>query len=149
MTGTRCLTSVPTSEAYFSIPWSSAWLVAGALARSVLLFRKGFADSFERLIAAALVLECLAILAYFAIAQRYAVDFYPFLVVGFVAFLRRGGIMISRMRGIVIGLAAVSMCVNTLTTISWLTESDQDVPDANSRCMAWLTPAVSISLLTA
>jgi hypothetical protein len=103
-------------------------LIAGALAGSVLLFRKGYADSFERFIAAALVLECLAILAYFAIAQRYAADFYPFLVVGFVVFLRRGGIMVSQMRGIVIGLAAVSICVNTLTTISWLTECDQNVP---------------------
>jgi hypothetical protein len=127
-TETRRLTSVPASEAYISIPWCSAWLVAGALAGSVLLFRKGDADTFERLIAAALVLECLAILAYFAIAQRYAADFYPFLVVGFVVFLRRGGIMVSQMRGIVIALAAVSICVNTLTTISWLTESDQNVP---------------------
>jgi hypothetical protein len=128
VTGTRRLISIPTSEAYISIPWCSAWLIAGALAGSVLLFRKGYADSFERFIAAALALECLAILAYFAIAQRYAADFYPFLVVGFVVFLRRGGIMVSQMRGIVIGLAAVSICVNTLTTISWLTECDQNVP---------------------
>jgi hypothetical protein len=29
---------------------------------------------------------------------------------------------------IIMGLAAVSICVNTLTTISWLTECDQNVP---------------------
>ena len=128
VTGTRRLTSVPTSEAYISIPWCSAWLVAGALAGSVMIFRKGYADSFERLVAAALVLECLAILAYFAIAQRYAADFYPLLVVGFIVFLRRGGIMVSKIHGIIVGLAAISICVNTLTTISWLAESDQNVP---------------------
>jgi hypothetical protein len=128
VTGTRRLTSVPTSEVYISIPWCSAWLVAGALAGSVIIFRKGYADSLERLIPAALVLECLATLAYFAIAQRYAADFYPLLVVGFVVFLRRGGITVSKIHGIIVGLAAVSICVNTLTTISWLAESDQNVP---------------------
>ena len=80
------------------------------------------------MIAAALMLECLAILAYFAIAQRYAADFYPLLVVGFIVFLRRGGIMVSKIHGIIVGLAAISICVNTLTTISWLAESDQNVP---------------------
>jgi len=78
--------------------------------------------------AAALLLECGAILAYFAIAQRYAADFYPLLVVSFVVFLRRGGVMRWHMPRIIVGLAVVSICVNTLTTISWLTECDQNVP---------------------
>ena len=126
--GTSRLTSVPTSEAYISVPWCSPWLLAGALAGCALLFRKGSADLFERVMAAALLLECGAILAFFAIAQRYAADFYPLLVVSFVVFLRRGGMMRWHMPRIIIGLAAVSICVNTLTTITWLTECDQNVP---------------------
>jgi len=76
--------------------------------------------------AAALLLECGAILAYFAIAQRYAADFYPLLVVSFVVFLRRGGMMRWHMPRIIIGLPAISICVNTLTTILWLRECDQN-----------------------
>jgi hypothetical protein len=51
---------------------------------------------------------------------------YPLLVVSFVVFLRRGGMMRWHMPRIIIGLAAISICVNTLTTILWLRECDQN-----------------------
>jgi len=43
-----------------------------------------------------------------------------------VVFLRRGGMMRWHMPRIIIGLAAISICVNTLTTILWLRECDQN-----------------------
>lgn len=128
MEGPGALTSLPMSETYLSVPWCSAWLVAGALGGAVFLLFRGGADSFDRVVVAALVVQCLAILAYFAIAQRYTADFYPLLIALFAVFLRHSGALLWRLRYVLIALVVISMGVNTLTTISWLTECDQNVP---------------------
>jgi hypothetical protein len=76
----------------------------------------------------ALFAQCLCILSYFLLAQRYAADFYPFLVFCLVIFLCSGGVALLRSRYLMIGLIALSVLVNSLGTISWLLDADQNVP---------------------
>ena len=72
--------------------------------------------------------QCLFILSYFLLAQRYAADFYPFLIFCLVIFLCSGGVALLRSRYLMIGLIALSVLVNSLATISWLFDADQNVP---------------------
>ncbi len=102
-----------------------------------------FADYFVRRkvdllgwgIAAVLVVQCLCILAYFVLAQRYATDFYPFLIFCLIIFLGSGGSELLWSRHIIIGLIALSVVINSLATVSWLVDADLNVP-AETRA-AW------------
>jgi hypothetical protein len=83
----------------------------------------------------ALLAQCFCVLSYFTLAQRYATDLYPFLIFCFVVFLASSRAVSLRSRYILIGLGAVSVIINSLTTISWLVDADLNVP-AKTRA-AW------------
>ena len=116
------------SEVYLPLPWCSAWLVFGAIMAIACLVRHDGADAFERGAAAALFTQFLCILSFFALAQRYTADLYPFLIFCFIIFLRSGGMALVRSRYVVIGLVGLSIAVNSLATVSWLIGPDQNVP---------------------
>ncbi len=67
------------SEVYLPLLWCSPWLIFGAIMGIICLVRRDGADAFERGAAAALFAQFLCILSFFALAQRYAADLYPFL----------------------------------------------------------------------
>ena len=116
------------SEVYLPLPWCSSWLVFGAIMGIVCLVRRDGADAFERGAAAALFAQFLCILSFFALAQRYAADLYPFLIFCLIIFLRSGGNALVRSRPVIIGLACLSIAVNSFATVSWLIGPDQNVP---------------------
>jgi hypothetical protein len=122
------LFSNPFSEVYLSVLWCSSWLVFGAIMGIICLVRDKCARLFERGVAVALLIQCLCILSFFALAQRYAADLYPFLIFCFVIFLRSGGIALVRSRQVIIGLVTLSVIANSLATVSWLVGADQNVP---------------------
>ncbi len=119
--------SLPLSEIFLSVPWSSSWLVVGALGGILCLVLPGRANYFQRWVAVALFAEVVLILSYFALAQRYAADLYLFLIFCLVVFLGAGGIALVRMRYLLIGLVAVSIVINSLGTAFWLA-SDSNLP---------------------
>jgi len=119
--------SLPLSEIFLSVPWSSSWLVVGAIAGIICLVLRGRANYFQRWVAVALFAEVVLFLSYFALAQRYAADLYPFLIVCLVVFLGAGGIALVRMRYLLIGLVAISIIINSLATAFWLA-SDSNLP---------------------
>ena len=121
------LYSLPFSETYLPIPWAASWLLAGAILGAICLVRRNCADLFERGTAAAFALQCLGILSYYALSQRYSVDLYPFLIFCLLVFLRSGGVFLARAYRVMIGLVLVSIMVNSLATVSWLVDSDQNV----------------------
>jgi len=122
------LFSNPDSEVYVSVLWSSGWLVfAGIMGITCMVRRKGL-DLFERGVTLALLVQCLCILSYFLLAQRYATDLYPFLIFCMVVFLGSGGTALLRLRHLIIGLIALSAVINSLATVSWLVHADQNVP---------------------
>src|SRR6266481_2328608 len=123
------------SEVYLSVLWCSGWLVFGAIMGIICLVRRSCADAFERGAAVALFGQCLCILSYFLLAQRYAADLYPFLIFCLVIFLCSGGLALLRSRHLMIGLIALSILVNSLATISWLIDADQNVPTTTKE--AW------------
>jgi hypothetical protein len=116
------------SEVYLPLPWCSAWLVFGAIMGIICLVRRGRADAFEWGAVVALFGQFLCILSYFLLAQRYAADLYPFLIFCLIIFLGSGGIALLRSRNVLIGLIALSVVVNSLATVSWLIDADQNVP---------------------
>ena len=116
------------SEVYLPLPWCSGWLVFGAIMGIICLVRRSCADAFERGAAVALFGQCLCVLSYFLLAQRYAADFYPFLIFCLVIFLCSGGVALLRSRQLMIGLIALSVLVNSLATVSWLVDYDMNVP---------------------
>jgi len=116
------------SEVYVSLLWSSAWLVFAAIMGLMLLFRRKGANLFERWIAVALLAQFLCVLCYFTLAQRYATDLYPFLIFCLVIFLGSGGMALRRSRYAIVGLVALSVVVNSMATVSWLVNADQNVP---------------------
>ena len=73
-------------------------------------------------------MQFICILSFFALAQRYAADLYPFLIFCFVIFLSSGGVALVRSRHVIIGLVGLSVIVNSLATVSWLVDADQNVP---------------------
>ena len=99
------------------------------------LVRRNGANVFERGAALALFVQFLCILSYFLLAQRYATDLYPFLIFCLVVFLGSGGTALLRSRHLLTGLVALSVVINSLATVSWLTNADQNVP-AETRA-AW------------
>jgi hypothetical protein len=116
------------SEVYLPLPWCSSWLVFGAIMGIACLIRRNGADAFERGAAAALFAQFLCILSFFALAQRYAADLYPFLIFCLIIFFRSGGTALVRSRHVIIGLVCLSIAVNSLATVSWLIGPDQNVP---------------------
>jgi hypothetical protein len=122
------LFSLPFSEVYLSLLWCSGWLVFAAVMGIACLVRRRSADLFEQGIAIALFAQSLCILSFFTLSQRYATDLYPFLIFCLVVFLASGGAALLRSRYIVIGLVALSVVVNSLATVSWLVDADQNVP---------------------
>jgi hypothetical protein len=119
--------SLPLSEIFLSVPWSSSWLVVGAIVGIVCLVLRGRANYFQRWVAVAFFAEVVLILSYFALAQRYAAELYPFLIFCLVVFLEAGGIALVRMRYLLIGLIAMSIVINSLATAFWLA-SDSNLP---------------------
>ncbi len=119
--------SLPLSEVFLSVPWCSGWLVVGAVMGIAYLVRRCQTDGFQRWIAVALFAEFVGMLAYFALAQRYAADLCPFLIFCLVVFLSAGGIVLVRMRYLLIGLIAISLVINSLATAFWLA-SDRNLP---------------------
>ena len=80
---------------------------------------------FDRVAAAALFLQFITILSFFALAQRYAADLYPFLIFCFTVFLRAGSLGWQRI--VLVGLTTVSIVVNFLATACWI-GSDGNLP---------------------
>ena len=116
------------SEVYLSLLWCSGWLLFGAIMGIACLVRRERADAFERGAALALFAQFVCILSFFALAQRYSADLYPFLIFCLIIFLRSGGMALVRSRHVIIGLVCLSIAVNSLTTVSWLIGPDQNVP---------------------
>jgi len=58
------------------------------------------------------------------IIPRYAAEFYPFLTFAFVIFLRTVSATLFRLRYLLIGLVAVSVIINSLTTVAWIVDKD-------------------------
>jgi hypothetical protein len=122
------LFSNPDSEVYISLLWSSSWMVfAAIMGITCLVRRKGF-NLFARGATVALLAQFVCILSYFLLAQRYATDLYPFLIFSLVVFLGSGGAALLRSRHLLIGLVAFSVVINSLATVSWLINADQNVP---------------------
>jgi hypothetical protein len=130
------LFSNPDSEVYVSVLWSSSWLVFAAITGIVCLVRRG-GNLFERWLVVALFVQFLCILSYFLVAQRYATDLYPLLIFCLIMFLASSGAWLLRLRHIIIALVVLSVVVNSLATVSWLVDADQNVPDQTKA--AWQT----------
>jgi hypothetical protein len=118
---------MPFTETYSSLLWCSSWILLGAVIGVAMLFRPGGSDWVDRGIAAILFLQAIAILSFMGLAQRYTAEFFPFLVFTFLFFLQRGRAAF-HLRYLLIGLVAVSVVINSLTTVSWLLEADMNVP---------------------
>jgi hypothetical protein len=116
------------SEVYISLLWSSSWLVFGAILGITCLIRRKGRDLFERGTALAFLAQFCCILSYFLLAQRYATDLFPFLIFCLVIFLSSGGVTLTRWCYVTIGLVILSVAFNSLATISWLVDSDLNVP---------------------
>jgi hypothetical protein len=122
------LYSLPFSETFLPVTWSSSWLLFGACIGIVYLFRRNRSDMFDRVAAAALFAQFICILSFFALAQRYATDLYPFLIFCLVVFLSSGSLALVRTRHVIFGLVTLSVVVNSLATVSWLIDADRNVP---------------------
>jgi hypothetical protein len=118
---------MPFTETYSSLLWCSSWIVLGAVLGVALLLRPGGSTGVDRTIAAIFFLQILLILSFMGLAQRYTAEFFPFLVFAFLLFLRQGKAAF-HLRFLLIGLVTVSAVINSLTTVSWLTEADMNVP---------------------
>jgi hypothetical protein len=123
------LFSNPYSEVYISLVWCSGWLVFAAIMGIAHLIQRKGINLFEMGLAVALFIQFFCILSYFVLAQRYTTDLYPFLIFCLVIFLGLDSAALTRSRYLVVGLVALSVVVNSLATISWLANADQNVPD--------------------
>ncbi len=119
---------MPFTETYSSLLWCSSWILLGASIGVALLLRPGGSDGVDRAIAAILLLQAVVILSFMGLAQRYLAEFYPFLIFAFLLFLRNDRFAL-RLRYLLVALVAVSVVINSLTTVSWLLEADMNVPD--------------------
>lgn len=119
--------SLPLSEVFLSVPWCSSWIIVGAIMGIVCLVLPDRADHLQRWIALALFAQFVCILSYFALAQRYTADLFPFLIFCLIVFLGAGGILLLRVRYLLVGLIAISIVINSLATAYWLA-SDSNLP---------------------
>jgi hypothetical protein len=122
------LFSNPDSEVYISLIWCSGWLVFTAIMGIACLIRRKGIDLFEMGLVVALLAQLLCVLSYFTLAQRYTTDLYPFLIFCLVIFLGSSSASLTGSRYVLVGLIALSVVVNSLATISWLVNADQNVP---------------------
>ena len=118
---------MPFTETYSSLVWCSSWVTLGALIGIGFLLWPGRADWVDRGIAAVLFAQVIGVLSFQGLAQRYTAEFFPFLVFLFLVFLRSGS-AVSRLRYLIITLVLVSVVINSLSTVSWLIESDWNQP---------------------
>jgi hypothetical protein len=118
---------MPFTETYSSLLWCSSWILLGAGIGVAMLVRPGGSDGIDRTIAAIFFLQVIVILSFMGLAQRYTAEFYPFLIFAFLLFFRNGRLAF-QLRYLVIALVAVSVVINSLTTVSWLLEADMNVP---------------------
>jgi len=116
------------SEVFLPLPWCSPWLIFGALMGITCLIRRNGDNIFERGTALALFAQFLCILSFFLLAERYASDLYPFLIFCLIMFLCSGREALLRWCHVMIALIAISVVVNSLATVSWLVNADQNVP---------------------
>src|SRR5205085_2044860 len=91
------------------------------------LLRRRDSDWGDRAIAAAFLFQCVVILSFMGLAQRYLAEFLPFLIFVFVFFLRSSRAAF-QLRYVLVTLVAVSVLINSLTTVSWLLNADMNVP---------------------
>jgi hypothetical protein len=126
--GHPSLFSNPDSEVYISLVWCSGWLVFAAIMGIARLIRRKGIDLFEMGLVVALFTQFFCVLSYFVLAQRYTTDLYPFLIFCLVIFLGSGSVALTRSHYVIVGLVALSVVVNSLATISWLVNADQNVP---------------------
>jgi hypothetical protein len=122
------LFSNPDSEVYISLVWCSGWLVFTAIMGIACLIRRKGIDLFEMGLVVALLAQLLCVLSYFTLAQRYTTDLYPFMIFCLVIFLGSSSVSLTGSRYVLVGLIALSAVVNSLATISWLVNADQNVP---------------------
>ena len=118
---------MPFTETYSSLLWCSSWILLGAVIGMAMLLRPGGSDGVNRTIAGILLLQVIVILAFMGLAQRYLAEFYPFLTFAFLFFLQSARFAF-QLRYVLIVLVAVSVVINSLTTVSWLLEADMNVP---------------------
>ena len=118
---------MPFSETHLSILWSSSWVLLGATIGVTLLGRRASTDWLDRGIAIALLVQVIIILSFMGLAQRYTAEIFPFLIFCFIVFLRKGGMVLVRMRYAILGLVALSIMINTLSTAFWLGQ-DKNLP---------------------
>lgn len=119
------LYSLPFSETLLSMIWSSSWLLFGAALGFGCLFWKKHSNTVDRGVAAALLAQFVCILSFFALAQRYTADLWPFLIFCFLIFLRTNVVIWQRL--FLAALIAVSVVVSFLGTASWI-GNDRNLP---------------------
>jgi hypothetical protein len=119
---------MPFTETYSSLLWCSSWILFGAVIGMAMLLRPGGSLGVDRAIAAILFVQVIGILSFMGLAQRYTAEFFPFLLFGFVFFLRHGKAVF--LRYVLIALVLASVVINSLTTVSWLIGHDMNVPAA-------------------
>jgi hypothetical protein len=122
------LFSNPDSEVYLSLVLCSGWLIFATVMGIACLIRRKGIDLFEMGLVVALFAQFFCVLSYFLLAQRYSTDLYPFLIFCLVIFLGSRSVALTRSRYVIVGLVALSVVVNSLATISWLVNADQNVP---------------------
>jgi hypothetical protein len=120
---------MPFSETYSSLLWCSSWILLGSVIGVAMLLRRRGSDWVDRAIAAIFLFQCVVILSFMGLAQRYVAEFFPFLIFAFVFFLRSSRAAF-QLRYVLITLVAVSVLINSLTTVSWLLNADMNVPAA-------------------
>ena len=121
------LYSITASETYLPVTWTASWLLLGGTLGMIALVRRSSADWFELGCGVAFFCEAIGILSYFCLAQRYSMDLYPFLIFCFLIFLRYSKRLLPRIYPVLIGLVAVSITVNSMATISWLLDAEQNI----------------------
>jgi hypothetical protein len=116
---------MPFTETYSSLLWYSSWVLLGAGIGVAMLLRPGSSDWVDCAIAAIFFVQVIAIMSVPGIIPRYAAEFYPFLVFAFLFFLRQGKAVFN-LRYLLVGLVAVSIVINSLTTVSWMVDMDMN-----------------------
>jgi hypothetical protein len=121
------LYSITASENYLPVTWAATWLLIGAISGALILFRRNRTDLFERGSAIAFACESIGILSFFSLSQRYSMDLYPFLIFCFLIFLRYSTKLLPRICPALIAMVALSITINSLATLSWLLDGEQNI----------------------